>query len=333
MHACSSPYATLFRWLRVAAAGGIVIWLAARAGVEEIARNFTEIDLALLAAALALLFADSLAKAWNWRKLIASLVTDREVPFAKVMSWYFAGGFLGAVVPSSASTDVVRAYLSQRALGGHGPACAASVLTLNGLGWFAGCLLGLVGIALLALGRSCRCCSARRLSSSPLMAVLLPVGYLVLAQNRRRILERLRRLRWQKLKEVLRRFVDAVCVFERCARALPAVPGDLDGRHAGPGGHVRADCRVGRRPPAVRGVDDPRAAHPLIALVPVSVMDFGLIQGAHVWLLALFDVPASQAFVISTLFALQGAFIHSTAGSVAFVYGDRADLRLQSAGR
>ena len=29
----------------------------------------------------------------------------------------------------------------------------------------------------------------------------------------------------------------------------------------------------------------------LVALVPVSVMDFGLIQGAHVWLLALFDVP------------------------------------------
>ena len=210
-----SSRATLFRWLRVAAAGGIVVWLAARAGVEAIARQFHEIDLALLAAALALLFADSLAKAWNWRKLIASLVTDREVPFAKVMSWYFAGGFLGAVVPSSASTDVLRAYLSQRALGGHGPACAASVLTLNGLGWFAGCLLGLVGIALLALGRE-------------LPVLLGPAAFVVhrhggpsAGRLSRAGAEpqshpgRLRDLRWQKLKEVLRRFVDAVCVFER----------------------------------------------------------------------------------------------------------------------
>ncbi len=61
----------------------------------------------------------------------------------------------------------------------------------------------------------------------------------------------------------------------------------------------------------------------IIALVPISVLDFGLIQGAHVWILGLFEVPASQAFVISTLFAIQGALIHTTIGSTAFVYGDR----------
>ena len=131
------------------------------------------------------------------------------------MSWYFAGGFLGAVVPSSASTDVLRAYLSQRALGGHGPACAASVLTLNGLGWFAGCLLGLAGIALLALGRDLPALLGPAALLFVVMAVILPVGYHVLSSNRRRILDLLRDLRWQKLKQVLRQFVDAVCVFER----------------------------------------------------------------------------------------------------------------------
>ena len=54
--------ASFFRWLRVAAAGGFVVWLAARAGVEAIARQLSEIDLALLAAALALLFADTSRK-------------------------------------------------------------------------------------------------------------------------------------------------------------------------------------------------------------------------------------------------------------------------------
>jgi uncharacterized protein (TIRG00374 family) len=326
-------YATLFRWLRIAAAGGIVIWLAARAGVEAIARNFTEINLVLLAAALALLFADSLAKAWNWRKLIASLVTDREVPFAKVMSWFFAGGFLGVVVPSSASTDVLRAYLSQRALGGHGPACAASVLTLNGIGWLAGCLLGLLGIALLALGRELPLLLGPAAFAFIVMAVLLPVGYVVLAQNRRRVLDRMRHLRWQKLKEVLRRFVDAVCVFERAhVRFLQFLVISVTGVLAQAGMFALTAAAVGVYLPfAVWMILAPLTR--LIALVPVSVMDFGLIQGAHVWLLALFDVPTAQAFVISTLFALQGAFIHSTAGSVAFVYGDRANLRLQSAGR
>jgi hypothetical protein len=69
----------------------------------------------------------------------------------------------------------------------------------------------------------------------------------------------------------------------------------------------------------------------IIALVPISVLDFGLIQGAHVWMLGLFNVPAADAFVISTLFALQGALIHATVGSVAFVFGDRAPARPQPA--
>ena len=64
------------------------------------------------------------------------------------------------------------------------------MLTLNGLGWFSGCLLGLTGIALLALGRepagAARTGGAR---SSSLMAVVLPVGYHVLSSNRRRILD------------------------------------------------------------------------------------------------------------------------------------------------
>lgn len=325
--------ALFFRWLRVAAAGGIVAWFAARAGIAAIAQHFAEIDIVLLSAALALLFADSLAKAWNWRTLIASLVTDREVPFTKVMSWYFAGGFLGAVVPSSASTDVLRAYLSQRALGGHGPACAASVVTLNGLGWLAGCLLGLIGIALLELGRELPALLGPAALLFTLMVIVLPVGYRVLAQNRRLILERLRALRWQKLKDVLRRFVDAVCVFDRAhVRFLQFLVISLSGMLAQAGMFALTAAAVGVFLPfAAWMILAPLTR--IIALVPISVMDFGLIQGVHVWLLALFGVPASQAFVISALFALQGLFIHSTAGSLAFVYGDRSRISPEPAGR
>lgn len=324
--------AVFFRWLRVAAAGGIVAWFAARAGFATIAEHFAQVDIALLAAALALLCADSLTKAWNWRKLIVSLVTDRKVPFANVMSWYFAGGFLGAVVPSSASTDVLRVYLSQRALGGHASACAASVVTLNGLGWFAGCLLGLIGIALLALGRELPSLLGPAALLFTLLVIVLPVGYRVLAQNRPRILERLRTLRSQKLKDVLRRFVDAVCVFEGThVRFLQFLVISMAGMLAQAGMFALTAASVGVNLPfAVWMILAPLTR--IIALVPVSVMDFGLIQGAHIWLLALFDVPVSPAFVISALFALQGLFIHSTVGSLAFVYGDRSRISPEPAG-
>ena len=52
----------------------------------------------------------------------------------------------------------------------------------------------------------------------------------------------------------------------------------------------------------------------IVALVPVSIADFGLIQAAHVWVLSLFGVPPSQSFALSTLFAIEGLLIHSTLG-------------------
>jgi len=318
--------ATTFKWLRLVAAMAIIVWLAARAGVDDILLRFSHVDVPLLCAALALMFADSLAKAWNWRKLIASIITDRRISFVRVMSWYFAGGFLGAVVPSSASTDVLRAYLSQQALGGHGAACAASVLTLNGVGWFAGCLLGLVGIGLLAVGRSLPALLGPAALAFILMAIILPVGYRVLSSNRGKIMARLRHFRWPKLGQVLKRFLDAVCVFERAhVRFLQFLVIAATGLLAQAGMYALTAASVGVYLPfAVWMILAPLTR--VIALVPISVLDFGLIQGAHIWILGLFDVLPSQAFVISTLFALQGAFIHASVGSVAFVYGNRGLL-------
>lgn len=316
-------HAGYVRILRLLAAMLIVVWLASRAGFEAVASYFSHLDVLLLCAALALAFAASLLKAWNWRKLIESAVTDREISFVRVMSWFFAGGFLGAVVPSSASTDVIRAYLSQRALGGHGPACAASVLTLNGVGWFAGSLLGLIGIGLLAIGRSLPVLLGPAALLFIVMVVVLPVGYHVLSLNRGRIMGRLRNFRWPKATTILRRFFDAVCVFERAhvqfAQFLVIA---TTGLLAQAGMFALTAASVGVYLPfAVWMILVPLTR--VIALVPISVMDFGLIQGAHVLILGLFDVPPSQALVISLLSALQAAFIHATAGSAAFVFGDR----------
>ena len=318
MHAAP---ARTFPWLRLGAAVAIVSWLARHAGVESLAQHYARTDWLLLAAALALMLGDSLAKAWNWRKLIASLVTDRDVAFVRVMSWYFAGGFLGAVLPSSASTDVLRAYLSQRALGGHGAACAASVLTLNGVGWMAGSLLGLTGIGLLALGRSLPTLLGPAALLFVAMAVILPAGYRVVSIQRSRLRGLLCGSRWPAVGATLRRFIDAVCVFE-CAhvRFLQFLVVAISGLLAQAGMYALTAMSIGVYLPfAVWMILAPLTR--VIALVPLSVLDFGLIQGAHVAILSLFGVSYAESFVISTLFALQGAFIHATAGSLAFVFG------------
>src|SRR6185503_13984897 len=98
-----------------------------------------------------LLALDGVAKARNWQQLlIASVEGEPSLPLLRVMRWHFAGGFIGAIVPSSASTDACRVLMAVSGLRGHAAPCAASILTVNCLGWFSGSVIGLAGVALLA---------------------------------------------------------------------------------------------------------------------------------------------------------------------------------------
>jgi hypothetical protein len=73
----------------------------------------------------------------------------------------------------------------------------------------------------------------------------------------------------------------------------------------------------------------------LVALIPVSIADFGLIQAAHVWVLSLFGVAPWESFALSSLFAIEGLLIHSTLGALSFLAGGRqkqVDFRLDGSG-
>jgi len=323
--------ATLFKFLRLAAALLIVIWLASRAGWDEVLEHFTRIDIPLLGAALAMMFAAGTVKAWNWRRLMESTITDCRIAFSAVMSWYFAGGFLGAVVPSSASTDVLRAFLGQRALGGHGAACVASVLTLNAVGWVAGSLLGLIGIGLLMIGNRFPALLEPAVPLFVLMAVALPAAYVILSSKRAAILDWLQNFRWPGVIRILRKFLDAVCVFDRAhVRFVELLLIAALGLLVQTGMYALTAASVGVYVPfAVWMVLTPLTR--IVALVPISVADFGLIQGVHIWVLSVFGVAPSQGFVISTLYALQGLVIHATIGSAAFVYGGRRGVEPRAA--
>ena len=303
----------------------ILAWLAHSVGFDLIFSQFEHASVPLLLAATALLALDGVAKARNWQQLLIASVEGCALQFRRVMGWHFAGGFVGAIVPSSASTDACRAWMAINGLGGHAAPCAASILTVNCLGWFSGSAIGLIGTAILAYHHNL----PRMLQPAVLVFVFtlvtLPVLYGLLASKREwvtRMIERIGR-RSEKARDGLTRFLHALLVFEHAGLRFPMF---LLVSAAG----LLAQTSMFALTAMAVGIDLPFAVWmvlvPLtriVALVPVSIADFGLIQAAHVTVLAMFGVPASQSFALSALFAVEGLLIHSTLGASAFLLGGR----------
>jgi uncharacterized protein (TIRG00374 family) len=316
---------TAKRTLRALIALALVAWLAHNVGVDAIMKKLAGADIRLLLLATVLLALDGVAKVRNWQLLLAANVDDQAVPFKRVAIAFFAGGLIGAVVPSSASTDACRVVLATRALGGHTPACAASIFTLNALGWFTGSLIGLTGFGILAAtGRLPVLLEPVALVFVVTLA-LLPIAYGLLASRRSSVLRRVERIagRWPRVGNTLAKFVDALLVFEHAHMRFPVFL-----LVAGLG--LFAQTGMFALTAQALGIELPFAVWmmlvPLtriVALIPVSIADFGLIQAAHVSVLSLFGVPAWQSFALSTLFAIEGLLIHSTLGTTAFLLGGR----------
>jgi uncharacterized protein (TIRG00374 family) len=320
--------------LRALIALALVAWLAHTVGVEAIMKKLAGADIGLVLLATLLLGLDQVTKARNWQLLIAANVDDQPVPFKRVAIAFFAGGLIGAVVPSSASTDACRVVLATRALGGHTPACAASIVTLNALGWFTGSLIGLAGFAILeVMGRL-------PVLLEPVALVfivtllLLPFAYGLLASRRAKLIRRVERIasRWPRIGHTLAKFVDALLVFEHAHMRFPVFL-----LVAGVG--LLAQTGMFALTAEAIGIDLPFAVWMmlvpltrLVALIPVSIADFGLIQAAHVSVLTLFGVPPWQSFTLSTLFAIEGLLIHSTLGTTAVLLGGRDPDRASLAG-
>jgi uncharacterized protein (TIRG00374 family) len=314
------------RTVRAVLALAIVGWLAWRIGIPTVLEQIARADIALLFFATVALALDGLMKAWNWQQLLDATIHDQSVRFLRVVKWHFAGGFLGAIVPSSASTDACRVYLGQRGLGGHAVTCAASVVTVNGLGWFTGCALGIFGMGLLLLHDDL----PHLLKPAAVLFLVtlagLPLAYGLLAAKRDAVLSSVDRVahRWPGLRKGLGKFLDALLVFEQAHVRFPTFLGiSTLGLLAQSGMYALTAAAVGVQVPfGVWMVLAPLTR--IIALIPISIADFGLIQAAHVSVLTLFGVPAAQSFAISTLFALQGLLVHATLGTSAFVWGGAA---------
>lgn len=319
---------TARRFLRALVAFALLGWLAQRVGVGAILDEFEHAQTSMLLLATLLLAADGVAKAFNWQQLLQRNIGDRWVPLSRVLVWFFAGGFIGALVPSSASTDACRVVLAARSLSGHATACAASIVTLTFLGWFAGSLVGIVGLAHLYMTGQLPVILAPVALVFAGTVVGIPTVYIALAARRRQTLNLIERVsrRWPSLSGTIAKFLDALLVFEHAQMRFPLfLLVSTLGLLAQTGMFAVTAAAVGIDLPfAVWMVLVPLTR--LVALVPVSIADFGLIQAAHVWVLTLFGVPTSASFALSSLFAIEGLLIHSTLGSVSFLLGRRRPL-------
>lgn len=315
------------RVARAALALCILAWLVHSVGFNQILAQFQHASLPMLLAATALLALDGVAKARNWQHLLMASIQGARLSIAQVLRWHFAGGFVGAIVPSSAGTDACRVWLAARVLRGHASQCTASIVTVNCLGWFTGSLIGLVGMAILAQAGAL----PTLLKPAALLFLMtlagLPLTYGLLASKRAwadRLIGKVR-LRSQKAAEAITKFLNALLVFEQTpGRFLLFVLVSAAGLLAQTGMFALTAVAV--------GIDLPFAVWMLlvpltrlVALVPVSIADFGLIQAAHVTVLTLFGVPPSQSFALSALFAVEGLLVHCTLGSAAFLLGGRGE--------
>jgi uncharacterized protein (TIRG00374 family) len=313
------------RVIRAATALCILVWLVHSVGFSQILEQFQHASVPMLLAATALLAVDGIAKARNWQHLLMASIAGLRLSLFRVLRWHFAGGFVGAIVPSSAGTDACRVWLATRGLPGHGVQCTASIVTVNCLGWFTGSLIGLIGLAILS--------GDGILPTMLKPAVLLflgtlaclPLAYGVLASKRAwadKLIEKARG-RSEKLADGMTQFLNALLVFEQTpGRFLMFVLVSAGGLLAQTGMFELTAAAVGIDLPfAVWMVLVPLTR--IVALVPATIADFGLIQAAHVSVLTLFGVPPSQSFALSALFAVEGLLIHSTVGSSAFLLGGR----------
>ena len=219
--------------------------------------------------------------------------------------------------------------MALRGLGGHAAPCAATILTVNGLGWFSGSALGVIGAGILLADDMMPTLMHIPVLMFVFTLAALPIAYALLAARREWLLRWIERVgrRSVRAREGLTRFLEALLVFEQAHVRFPVyLAVSTLGLLAQTGMFALTADAVGLHLPfAVWMVLVPLTR--LVALVPVSIADFGLIQAAHVSVLGLFGVEASQAFALSALFAVEGLIIHSTLGSAAFLYSGRREGR------
>ena len=309
------------RFLRILGASLVIAWLFRTAGLSDVKAHLLDANPYLLLLATGISFLEGCARVLNWQQLLHSMHEVRS-RYLKLGSAYFYSALLGQLVPSTVGTDAIRIVITQRAFGGSPAVYAASLVVLNGVTLFAGAALGLGAL----LGaRVVDQVPAQLLVALPILlgiVVALPALYALLRARRDILihgLRRMRRSRWFGLRRGLRRFIDALLVFDRSsggnlgmvlltsflvivvqATMIAVTASAFD---------VELPSLVWLALPTLLAI---------IGLMPLSVFGFGAQQGLVVLVLTAFGVPAATALACALLVAFIATTVFLLSGGIAF---------------
>ncbi|MCU1497967.1 MAG: putative integral rane protein [Acidimicrobiales bacterium] len=295
--------------------------------VKKIGANWSEAipdptaqTFAWLAGALVLTFAGVVLSAARWSAVLRAL--DQHPPFSRLLSLYFAGQFMGNVLPSTIGGDALRVSRLAKDTG-EGPTTFASVVLERLTGWLVLPVITLVGLAvnpgLRDLGR------ASALAFGVAAGTLALLGIVVILTTRAGapIEDKLDR------NEGWRRFTSAVRFGIQRLIHEPAATARILAT-----GFTYQLILIGSALMAARALNLPAGAGPtaLLAFVPavltaqvlpISISGLGVREGLFVLFLHPLGVPQSQAIALGLLLYLLNLVV-SLFGAPAFAIGDRA---------
>ncbi|MCB0978393.1 MAG: flippase-like domain-containing protein [Acidimicrobiales bacterium] len=323
-----SPQVVLFARLAVSA---LLLWLL----VTKIGTNWSEAipdptakTVAWLVGALALTALGVVVSAVRWAAVLDAL--DVAAPFRRLVSLYFAGLFMGNVLPSTIGGDALRISRLSRDTG-EGPTVFASVVLERLTGWIVLPVMTITGLVvnpgLRELGRASRLAAGVAFGT-----LLLLVGVLVLTGRPGKGIEgRLEH------NEGWRRFTGAVRFGIQHLVREPLQAARIVGF-----GFTYQLILICAALMAARALNLPSGAGPtaLLAFVPavliaqvlpISISGLGVREGLFVLFLNPLGVPRSQAIALGLLLYLLNLVV-SLLGAPSFAVGNRGRDRIEPAG-
>lgn len=300
----------------------ILLWiLTTRIGSSwsEAIPDPTIVTFAWLAGALLLTLGGVVLSAVRWSAVLAAL--DLHPPFSRVLSLYFAGQFMGNVLPSTIGGDALRVSRLAKD-NGQPPATFASVVLERMTGWFVLPVITLVGLlinpGLRELGRATFIAF-----TTATVTLLLLVAVVFLATRRTSGLEE--RL---EQNEGWRRFTGAVRLGLRKLAGEPAATARILAT-----GMAYQLILIASALMAARALGMPAGVGPtaLLAFVPavliaqvlpISISGLGVREGLFALFLQPLGVPQSQAIALGLLLYVLNLVV-SLFGAPAFAVGHR----------
>jgi hypothetical protein len=303
--------------LRILVAAAIFWWLFSRVNIANVREQLAKTHVAWVVAAVTLMFIQRVSRCFNWAQLLHGLGVRVPMLRWNLVQVYFAGGFLGAVVPSSASADAIRTLLVKRLFGGPLSGFAATVVLLNAMTWSAACTVGLFGIAVLSLGHEMRGPLASVGVLFVVVTVVIGIAYAMLRAHRGVAIGLLRRLglSFHWLREFIRRFLKALLLMEQeDVRVMPVLATAVVAQVLSVVSLALLGSAVGIVVPfGAYLVAAPLSA--IVGLVPASILGFGAMQAFHVLYFGYFGIEAPAALVMSALYTTAAVGIHLTVGA------------------